>query len=147
VTVVTFFALLGACVWVGGLVAIAVVTHTVRSELDRGAQVAFFRALGRRYLVVGGSGLAVALVAGGVLLAGRGWDGTALAAVVVAVALVLVTVAGVQQARGVTRLRVRAARDATLAAGLARSARRAGALRGAIALLSLVLLALAAALS
>jgi hypothetical protein len=148
--VVVFLALLGWSIWLGGFVAIAVVARIARRQLDRPAQVAFFRALGRRYIVVAAPALVVALAAGGVLLADRPWDGTALAAVLAAGALVLVTGAGVAQARGMTRLRGRVLRegdDAALATSLRRGALLAGVLRAAIGLLSLALLALAAVLA
>jgi putative copper export protein len=45
--VLVFVALVAACVWVGGFVAIAVVARVARRQLERGARVAFFRALGR----------------------------------------------------------------------------------------------------
>lgn len=147
--VLVFVALLAACVWVGGFVAIVVVTRVARRQLERPAQVAFFRALGRSYGIVGGSALVVALASGAVLLSDRPWDGTALAAAVVAAALVLVTGAGVAQARGMTRLRHRALRepgDAALAARVRRGALWAAILRAAIGTLSLALLALAAVL-
>jgi hypothetical protein len=142
-----FVALLAACVWVGGFVAIAVVARVARRQLEPGARVAFFRALGRSYGVVGGVALAVALACGAALLADRAWDGTALAAIVVAVALVLATVAGVAQARGMTRLRRRALGDAALAAQVRTGAARAALLRAAIGALSVALLALAAVLA
>lgn len=145
-----FVALLGACVWVGGLVTIAVVTRIVRRQLDGASQVAFFRALGRTYGAVGGSALVVALVAGAVLLADRPQDALASVAIAVAAALLVVTVAGVAQARGMTRLRRRALdvpADAATAARVRRGARRAAGLRAAIAALSLALLALAAMLA
>jgi len=145
-----FVALLAGSVWVGGFVAIGVVARVAREQLDRPAQVAFFRALGRRYLVVGLVALFAALASGAALLAGRDWDGTALAAVVVAAALVLATIAGILQARGMTRARTRALRDpddAALADRVQRGAVRAGILRATIGTLTLALLALAAALA
>jgi hypothetical protein len=148
--VLVFVALFAACVWVGGFVAIAVVARVARRQLERGARVAFFRALGRSYGVVGGIALVVALGCGAALLAGRAWDGTALAAVLVAAALVLVTVAGVAQARGMTRLRRSALRDPddeALAAHVRAGAVRAAVLRAAIGALSVALLALAAVLA
>jgi uncharacterized membrane protein len=148
--VVIFLALLGSSIWFGGFVAIAVVARIARRQLDRPAQVAFFRALGRRYIVVAAPALVVALAAGGVLLADRPWDGTALAAVLTASALVLVTGAGVAQARAMTRLRQRVLRegdDEALATRLHRGALLANVLRAAIGLLSLALLALAAVLA
>ncbi len=146
----TFAALLGACIWVGGFVAIVVVVRAARGQLNPAAQIAFFRALGRSYLPVGCVGLALALGAGGALLAGRRWDGLALATVLVAAALVLALAVGVAQARGMTRLRahlVKLPDDAPLRARVERGARRAALLRAAIGLLTLALLALASALA
>lgn len=148
--VLVFLALLAGGVWVGGFVAIAVVTRIARAQLERQAQVSFFRALGRTYGIVGGSALAVALVSSGALLAGRSWDGTALAAVLIAVALVLATAAGVVQARGMTRLRQRATArkaDPGLEAQVRRGAVRAAVLRATIGALSVALIAVAAALA
>jgi hypothetical protein len=148
--VLAFAALLGACVWVGGFVALGVVAKAARPTLEPSTRVAFFRAVGRTYGVVGGAALALALGAGGALLGGRGWDAAALAACALAAALVIATAAGVRQARGMTRLRRRAAEapgDAFLAARVRAGARRAAALRTAIGALSLALLALAAALA
>ncbi|HVW16959.1 MAG TPA: hypothetical protein VHB30_01810 [Solirubrobacteraceae bacterium] len=145
----SFAALLGACVWVGGFVAIVVVARVAREHLDHPGQVAFFRALGRRYLRLGGVALLAALGAGAALLARHRWDGTVLATVLVAAALLLVTVVGVLQARAMTRLRSRALHDPdpAVAARVRREARHAGALRAGIGLLSLALVALAAVLA
>ena len=148
--VLAFVALLAGSIWVGGFVAIAVVARIVRSQLDRPAQIAFFRALGRRYLVVGLCSLLVALGAGAALLAQGDWDGTASAAAGVAGALLVATVAGVAQARGMTRARARAVRapdDPVLAQRVRRGAVRATVLRAAIGALTLALVALAAALA
>lgn len=148
--VLTFVALLGACVWIGGFAAIVVLVRAARRQLDPDTQVAFFRAFGRGYLPVGCAGLVLALGAGAVLLAGRDWDGLALAAVLVAAALVLSLAAGVFQARGMTLLRSRLLAlpdDPQLNARVARGALRAALLRATIGLLSLVLLALASALA
>jgi hypothetical protein len=136
--------------WVGGFVAIAVVTRVVRRQLPMPAQVAFFRSLGRGFGVVGRLALGVALLTGGALLSRRGWDEWAAVAVVLAVALVLATGAGVVQARGMTRLRQRAVReprDAALTARIERNARRALDLRALIGALTVALLALGAALA
>ncbi len=148
--VLAFGALFGACVWVGGFVVIGVVVGVARRQLDPPAQVAFFRLLGRRYLPIGCAALALALGAGGGLLRSRRWDGTALAAVLVAAVLVVTLAAGVAQARGMTRLRARlldAPADLALSGRVRRGAVRAAALRASIGLLSLVLLGLAAVLA
>ena len=145
-----FLHLLAVSVWVGGLVTVVVVTRVVRSELPMPAQVAFFRSLGRGYGVVGGLALGVALLTGGALLSRRGWDEWAAVAVVLAVALLLATWAGVVQARDMTRLRQRAVReprDAVLTARIERNARRALLLRALIGALTVAMLALGAALA
>jgi uncharacterized membrane protein len=138
--------LLAASVWVGGLVAIAVVARCAREQLEPAARVGFFRSLGRRYLRVGGTALVVAYAAGALLLRGGGWTDLDSAIVAAAAALVAVTLAGVVQARALTRLRAALlAGDPRLDAGyVARRARRAGALRGLIAAATVTLVVLAA---
>jgi uncharacterized membrane protein len=148
--VLVFVHLLAACVWVGGFVAVAVVARAARRELDAAARVAFFRSLGRSYGKVGGSALAVAMLTGTALLAQRGWDQAAGAAALLASALIVATVAGVAQARRMTRLRQRAVReplDLALAALIDRGARQALILRTTIGALTLALLALGAVLA
>lgn len=141
---VAVILVLAAAVWVGGFVAIAVVARVATRTLGTAERIGFFRGLGRSYLVVGGTALVVALVCGGLLLAGRPWGGMVTAIVAVAAALVLATITGVIQARRMTRLR-RAALDQAddaRAARLRSSARRAGLLRALIGALSAALLVL-----
>jgi putative copper export protein len=148
--VLVFAHLLAACVWVGGLVAVAVVARVARRELDAAARVAFFRSLGCSYGKVGGSALAVAMLTGTALLAQRDWDEAASAAALLALALIVATVAGVAQARRMTRLRQRAVRqppDPTLSTLIDRGARQASILRTTIGALTLALLALGAVLA
>jgi uncharacterized membrane protein len=148
--VVVFVHLLAACVWVGGFLAVAVVARVARRELEAPARVAFFRSLGRSYGKVGGSALAVAVLTGTVLIAQRGWDRSAGAAALLASALIVSTVAGVAQARRMTRLRQRALHaplDPTLSAPIDHGARQALILRTAIGALTLALLALGAVLA
>jgi hypothetical protein len=107
--------------------------------------VAFFRGLGRAYGLVGGMALTMALASGAVLASTCRWDGQLTASTVVAAGLVAVTVAGVAQARRMTRLRQEALRDPAspeLEARTRRGARNAAVLRAAIAALSLALLVL-----
>jgi uncharacterized membrane protein len=141
---------LAASIWVGGLVAIFVVARAASATLDPAARVAFFRALGRRYGVVGSVALLVALATGALLLRGHPWDGLLIATAIVAGALLVAAVAGMAQARAMTRLRRRAL-SGTGTVGLEPRIRRgaalAGALRGAIALLTLALVVLGAALA
>ncbi|HKN94583.1 MAG TPA: hypothetical protein VJU60_09640 [Thermoleophilaceae bacterium] len=124
--------LLAAAVWVGSLAALAVVTRTARQVLDPPAQLAFFRALGRRYALVGGGALAVALATGAALVSGERWTAELTTLVALTVALVLATAAGVRQARRVNRLRARQAE-------WSRAARTAGLLRAAIAAFTLAI--------
>jgi len=91
---------------------------------------------------VAGLALALALASGAVLLSGHPWDGQVTAATAVAGCLVAVTVAGVVQARRMTRLRHRALGnpgDPRLARQVRRETITAAILRALIAALSLAL--------
>jgi len=125
--------LLAGAVWVGSLAALAVVTRTARQTLEPQTQVAFFRALGRRYGVVGTGALVLAIATGAGLLSGRRWSASLTVLVALTAALVLATALGMRQARRVNRLRQRGA------AALPQQARRAGLLRAAIAVLTLAI--------
>jgi uncharacterized membrane protein len=137
-------------VWVGGLVAIFVVARVASRTLRSAERVTFFRGLGRAYGTIGGLALAVALASGAALLADRPWNAITTAAAVVAGCLLTVTAVGVAQARRMTRMRQRALTqpgNTELAGHIRRTARAAGLLRAAIALLSLALVALGAMLA
>lgn len=141
----TAVLMLATAVWIGGLVAIFVVARVAHATLGAGERVAFFRRLGRAYGLAGGMALTIALASGAVLASSYRWDGQLTASAVVAAGLVAVTVAGVAQARRMTRLRQDALGGAgrpELAARVRRGARNAAVLRAAIAALSLALLAL-----
>lgn len=141
---------LASCIWVGGYVAIAVVARAATQVLEPQQRVRFFRALGRSYLIVGASALVVALGTGAGLLSDHRWDGTLVAAVAVAAALVLSLCVGVAQARRMTRVRSAALADPDnheLSSGVRRGARAATVLRAAIGLLTLALIALGALLA
>ena len=136
---------LATAVWVGGLVAIFVVARVAHATLGAAERVMFFRGLGRAYGLVGGVALTVALASGAVFASTYRWDGQLTASTVVAAGLVATTMAGVAQARRMTRLRRDALRDpgrTELAAEVRRGARNAAVLRAAIAALSLALLGL-----
>lgn len=140
---------LAVAIWVGGLVAIFVVARVASRTLDPPTRVAFFRGLGQAYGPVGGLALLVALLSGALLVVGRHWDDLLGATVAVAAGLVLVTVAGVLQARAMTRWRQRALSapgDGELDARVHRGALLADALRATICLLTLALLVLGASL-
>jgi uncharacterized membrane protein len=141
---------LASCIWVGGYVAIAVVAQVATRTLEAGQRVAFFKALGRSYILVGVPALVIALGTGAGLLSDHGWDGAVTASVLIAVALIVSLAVGVAQARRMTRLRaaaLAAPQDRRLAAQVLRGARAATLLRAAIGLLSLALIALGALLA
>jgi uncharacterized membrane protein len=135
-----------ASIWVGGLVAIFVVARAASATLGPAERIAFFRALGRAYAIVGCLALLVALAVGAILLDGHPWDGLLIATVAVAAALLLALATGMAQARAMTRLRRRALAAPELGERVRRGAALAGALRGAIGVLTLTLVVLAAAL-
>lgn len=143
-----FGALVGGAIWVGGFVCVAVVARIARAQLGPRERVGFFRALGRRWGAVSLPALAVALACGAALLARGGWDTGATVAAVVAAALVASTVAGVMQARHMTRVRARTARTGGVddAPVLRRGAATALVLRGLIGIFTLALAAIAAGL-
>lgn len=141
---------LASCVWVGGYVAIAVVARVAARTLEPAQRVAFFRGLGRSYLLVGAPALAVALGTGAALASEHAWDGALIAALVVAALLVASLAVGVAQARRMTLLRgarLSAPQDPQLSRRVHRGARTATLLRAAIGLLSLALIAIGALLA
>ncbi len=140
--------LLAACIWVGSLVCLALVANVARKVLDGPSQVTFFRAVGRRYGMVGTGSLLVAIGAGLALAwPPASWSSTIDAAVALAGVLVLATAVGMIQARQMTTLRRQAmgAPDDQIVAGAVRQGRLvAGALRGLMALVTLAIVVLAA---
>ena len=144
-----FVLLLATSIWIGGFVAIAIVARVARHELDLPTQIAFFRRLGRRYLVVGGGSLAVALASGGSLLALGDWTPTKTVAVALGLTLTLATVVGVIQARDLTRIRARnlVAQNAASVEGERSAVARAALLRASIGALTVALLAVGSAIA
>src|SRR5579884_901170 len=136
--------LLAASIWVGSLVCLAIVASSARRVLEARAQVIFFRAVGRRYGVVGTTALLVAIGCGLVLSwPPSSWSAVTEAAVALSGALVVVSVAAMGQARAMTALRSRATaapNDAPRTAALRRGRRLASSLRGVMALLTLATL-------
>ncbi|HVV89127.1 MAG TPA: hypothetical protein VHB53_01415 [Solirubrobacterales bacterium] len=138
--------LVAASIWVGGLIAIFVVARAATATLAPAERIAFFRALGRTYGIVGSLALLVALAGGAILLDDHPWDGLLVATAIVAGALLLALAAGMAQARAMTSLRRRALGSSELDGRVHRGAVLAAALRGAIGALTLALVVLAAAL-
>ena len=137
--------ILAASMWIGGLFAIAIVARVTNRVLEPTARVAFFRALGRAYGIVGTASLVVAYATGATLLRNTGWDPATIAAAVVSAALAVALAAATLQARRMTRLRGQAldqADDMALDTRVRRCAVGARALRGLIGVLSLTLLAI-----
>lgn len=138
---------LAASVWLGGYVAIAVVMVAARRSLEAPARVAFFRALGRAYLPVGGVSLALASLSGTALLWDRPATGLTYGLAVVAASIVIVLAVAVGQARRLTRLRraqLGPPDNVQLRATVRRVGRGAVVLRALLGLLSFVALLLAA---
>ncbi len=147
-TVFIAIEMLAVSIWVGSLVCLALVAKVAREALDEASRVALFRRIGRLYGVIGTGSLVVAIGAGVAIawpLSHVGLSGAAI--VVLTGALVLVTAAGMVQARRMT-VRRRGAidkpEDERAASSVRRGAALAGALRGSIAFLTLVILLLGA---
>jgi hypothetical protein len=140
--------LFAACIWVGSLVCLALVTSSARKVLDGPSQVAFFRAIGWRYGIVGTAALLVAIGCGLALAwPPSTWSSTIDAAVALSGVLVLATGAGMAQARAMTALRrqaMGAPGDVAAADAVRRGRALAGILRGKMAVVTLAVLVLAA---
>lgn len=139
--------LVASSIWVGGLVAIFVVARAAEATLGPVQRIEFFRALGRRYGMVGGAALLVAIATGAVLLDDHPWEGMLVATALLAASLLGVTAIGMAQARRMTRLRRHSLTDPALAERVRHGALTATALRATIAVLTLALVVLAAALT
>ena len=98
--------LLALSFWVGSLGALAIATRTAKAVLDRAAQAVYFPRVGRTYGKVGSGALLFALLSGAVLAgAPARWPGVVQGALVSGVALVVVSVVAMRQARRVGVLR------------------------------------------
>jgi len=140
--------LIAASIWVGGMVCIAIVAKAARGVLDESSQVAFFRAVGRRYGMVGTASLLIAIAAGLALSwPPSSWSRTIDAAALLAGVLVVATIAGMMQARAMTALRrklIANAGDSSTAVALRRGRLLANGIRGLMALMTLAIVILAA---
>lgn len=140
--------LLAACVWVGSMVCLAVVTTTARRVLDTPNQIALFKAVGQRYSILGTASLLVAIGAG--LWLGwppSDWSAVTDTAVALAGFLVLATFAGMAQARAMTTLRKQAMRspgDSRSEQALRKGRQVANTLRGLMGASTLAIVVLAA---
>jgi uncharacterized membrane protein len=140
--------ILSASVWIGSLVCLAVISQAARKVLEGPAQVAFFRAVGRRYAFVGSGSLLVA-IGDGLAMAWppATWSATIDTAVALAGLLVLATAVGMAQARIMGALRRRAIAspdDRAARASVRRGRRLATSLRLLMAADTLAIVVLAA---
>ncbi len=136
--------MLAGSIWVGSLVCLALVANVARRALDPTARVALFRGIGRLYGRIGTGSLVVAIGAG-IAIAGRPshWSTSVTVAVVLSVLLVVLTAVGMVQARRMTIQRQRVldvSNDEATTISIRRGAAVAGALRGSIALMTLVII-------
>ena len=140
--------ILSASVWIGSLVCLAVVSQAARKVLEGPAQVAFFRAVGRRYAIVGTGSLLVAICMGlAMAWPPATWSATIDTAVALTGLLVLATAAGMAQARIMGTLRRRAIAspdDRAARASVRRGRRLATSLRLLMAADTLAIVVLAA---
>jgi len=140
--------LVAASIWVGSLVCLALVSNVARRVLDGPSRVAFFRGIGRLYGIVGTASLVIAIVLGAALawpLSER--SGAVAAALVLSVALLIITGVGMAQARRMTDLRLLALREPgnpTAVRAVSQGATLAVALRGSIGLVTLAIVVLVA---
>jgi putative copper export protein len=111
--------LIGAAVWVGGMVMLGLAVGAARRTVPEEERVALFRSLGRRFLVAGGIAMAVLIATGTDMAADRlgAWSdltdtdyGERLLAklVVVAAVVALTLFHSLVQGPALTRLRARA---------------------------------------
>ncbi|MGH9068452.1 MAG: hypothetical protein ACRD0J_13340 [Acidimicrobiales bacterium] len=140
--------LVAACIFVGSLACLAVVTTSARKVLDPPAQVALFRSIGRRYGILGTASLLVAIGCGLALSwPPSTWSGAFDAAVALGGFVVLLTFAGMAQAHAMTALRSRAVAcpaEPGIQIAVRRGQALAGAARGAIAVATLAAVVLVA---
>jgi len=136
---------LSTSVWIGGYVAIAVVSRTAAATLEPAHRVAFFRTLGRSFLWVGTPALVLALASGALLVRHHPWNAALIISLVITVMLVALLAAAVRQARRMTRLRhtaLQAGEDPTTVPAIQRGRHSAGIMRAALGVLSLILVVL-----
>ncbi len=139
--------LIAAAIWAGGLLFLGLSVGAARRTLGDAERIAFFRAIGRRFLIVGGIALLVLIATGSDMVSDRNaWDtlgegtygGTLLAKLIlVGVVIVLTLVHSLVQGPALSRLREQAAArpdDVALAAEI----RRKAALAGVVSLLNLL---------
>ncbi len=151
--------LIAAAVWAGGLVMLGVAAGVARRTVADRDRIVFFRAVGRRFAILGGLALLVLIATGSEMASDRhAWDilgegtygGTLLAKLIlVGVVIVLTIVHSAIQGPALSRLREQALErpdDEALKAAIRRRAVQSGIVSGLILLSTLAILVLAARL-
>jgi putative copper export protein len=151
--------LIAAAVWAGGLVFLALAVGVARRTLADADRIAFFRAIGRRFAIVGGIALLVLIATGGDMTSdrdawsslGEGSYGKTLLAklILVGVVIVLTLVHSLIQGPALSRLRAEALErpgDEALQRRITSTAAQAGVVSLLTLLATLAILVLAARL-
>jgi hypothetical protein len=140
---------LSASTWIGSLVCLAAVSQVARRELSGASRIALFRGVGRLYRTIGTVSLLTSIAIGSALAWPLARNVTNVRMMFVLSGVLLgVTVAGMAQARRMTLARRRLLAqpgDGALAREVRRGGVVAGALRGAIALITVTIVVLGAA--
>jgi putative copper export protein len=159
-TVVRSLHLIGAAVWAGGMVMLALAVGAARRTVPEHARIELFRALGRRFLIAGGLAMLVLIATGTDMAADRlgAWSdltdtgyGERLLSklVLVGVVIALTLFHSLMQGPALSRLRAQALErpgDDELQRLTRRKAARAGMVSGLNLLATLAVLVLAARL-
>ena len=158
-TVIRSLHLISAAIWAGGLVFLGLAVGVARRTIPDEARIEFFRALGRRFALVGGLSLLVLIATGTDMASDRhvwghltdtSYGKTLLVKLIlVGVVIVLTIVHSVLQGPALSRLRKIAADrpdDAELEAEIRRQAVTGGIVSGLNLLATLAILVLAARL-
>jgi putative copper export protein len=159
-TVVRSLHLIGAAVWAGGMVMLALAVGAARSTVAERERIELFRALGRRFLLAGGIAMLVLIATGTDMAADRldAWSdltdtdyGERLLAKlgVVAIVICLTLFHSLLQGPALSRLRVQALKhpgDEALESLIRRKASRAGVVSALNLLATIAVLVLAARL-
>lgn len=148
--ILIFITLLAASIWIGGYVAVVVMTRIARRRLAPADQIAFFKDFGKVWGIIATPALLVALATGTVLIASHGWTTTATVAAVVAGVLLLTTFLGMRQARMISGLRrelLDSPTDEEKQKRVKVAALRAARLRALLGILTLILLGLGSAIA
>lgn len=140
--------LLSASTWIGSLVCLAAVSQVARRDLTGAARITLFRGVGRLYRTIGTTSLLTSIAIGLALAWPVPRNGRIVTAMfVLSAVLVAITAAGMEQARRMTVARRRLLdrpNDIAAARAVQRGGAIAGLLRGAIALVTLIIVLLGA---